>query len=774
MRTEGVWQRECKDPGNISIVCVPSVESVMKEDASRYVVSATNQFLLVLTGGVISSIVCAWSTCSTKSDCESGHSCTPDTELFCTFSNKVGIYTDATYLLDSGLVDGTAERSTESAITMPDALSSMLRGLCSPGDRTQTNPQTGVLECVPFFPYPDATNREIMDPDGSTAAARACGKWMTAGNNNWLEVRGLGSHDNDKWAEQITHAEEAITASSRTATSGMAKFRAECERTATAGPAALRISAARTYSHYKNYIESTAVHADGFLRVLGYHMANYCDGPVTANVRFGTSGFSVGIVDDLLFTVGVLSSSLHLFNEPVSVKTDAEEAIKSIQNDYMMGNSQNLNTEQKKQLMIGASGNTSYSFTEVSTVFETKLIGAALEYFKRDSTKGVSYLKGLAAFCSYETYASFVSYDTDSSMYSIYSLLRGEIIRIKASKPMAETLTLLSAKASVDEAKANEIEQSTMITLASVTATSGGVGNPSVDCLAMMRVHFSEEIEEVRFLYAIPDDFYSKLQAMVTSVRVASAVVAETTYLRNTITDPKVFATIVNDSDVRYLGAPRGSWAGKARAVPRGDFSSNDGMFLMLTKQAHAQYKSNILDLVQSGSSHSKCDHRPLYAQFEWNAYATKIDDTYCSIYSLGLAHRPMLDPLYDDPSLYSRGLFIVAHEFAHFAQFSNLAGPDTYGELLKHYRHSWTHSEAYADVFAAVTVLSTGMVSRQDFYIHHCQVWCSRQPLWYIQPTRQNHPIGNDRCNFLVQTLNEFFPTLGKPPPPPPPTTHP
>lgn len=717
----------------------------MKEQELRYTVSTTNQFLLVLAGGLISSIACAWSTCSAKGACESKNSCTSSPDIFCSFSNKVGIYADAAYLLNT---------------SSPEALSSMLRGLCSPGDRTQTNPQTGEIECVPFFPFPDAINREIMDPNGATAATRACGKWMETGNE-WLEVYRRGSYDNDYWMEQISHAEDAATASSRTATSGMAKFRAECERTATAGPAALRAAAGRTYIHYDSNVESTAVDSNGFLRVLGYHMSHYCEGPVGVGAYVGGTGYAIGMFSGWLFSADVLASSLHLFGEPVEMQTDAEEARRLIQADFINGNAPNLTTAQKVQVLIGASGDEAYSFTESSTPFDTSLAGAALKYYNQDPSRALSYLKGLAAFCSYERYASFVTYDTDPYMYQTYTTLGGEVSRIKSSKPKADTLARLSANSSVDSAEARDIDQSTMITLASVTATHGGVGNPSVDCLSIMRVSFSDEVEEARFSYAIPDSFYAKLQNMVLSVRIASGIAAMTSPLKETLTNATLFTSIVADAGLRIVGAPRGSWAGKARAVPRSDLSSDDGMFLMLMKQSRAQFKSNILDPAALGSSVSKCDHNTAWSQLTWNAYATRLDDTYCSVYFLGLAHRPLLDPHYDDPSVYARGLFVIAHEFAHFSQLSGLTNSNLYRSLLKHY-YSDTHTEAYADVFAAVTVLSTGMVTRQDFDIHHCQVWCSRQPWWYFQPPGQVHPIGNDRCNFLIQTLDEFFPAIG------------
>jgi hypothetical protein len=307
----------------------------------------------------------------------------------------------------------------------------------------------------------------------------------------------------------------------------------------------------------------------------------------------------------------------------------------------------------------------------------------------------------------------------------------------------------------------DSLEASSM-TFASLVG-DGGTGHPSVDCLAMMRLVFVDEIEAVRFNKIVPTDLYNRLQSLVLTTRVAMGLAAGTAPINATISSTAAFERIIAEAGVRIIGAPRGSWAGESRAIPVADLSSDDGMFGMILKQARATFKHSLIDTITNPSS-PICDHETTYSELIWNAYAARIGNTYCSMFFLGLAHRPLMDPFYDDSSLAARSLFIFGHEFAHFAQISGLVSSSSQnaGGLLKHYT-SWTRSEAYADVFGAVAMLKSGLVTRSDFDIHHCQVWCSRQPWWYTQPLNQIHPGGNDRCNFLVRTLDEFFPDLGR-----------
>lgn len=710
-----------------------------------YTVSATRQLYLVLTGGLICGVVCAWSTCSETTKCNVDTVCIHDPLHVCTFTNRVSIYTDAAVVL------------TASA----ESLSGLLRGICSPGDRLQTNAHTGKAECVPFFPFPSAINHEIVDPSAPTASGRACGKWIDTGNE-WAGVSRRGSYDNDAWSAEIRNVEDTETRSRRASSTGMSKFRAECEHTAAGGQAALRVAALLAYEHLCEYIEQTVVDRDGFLRALGYHMSHYCEGPAWSSVDFA-SGYAARLANGYLFSQGVLSSSLHLFQEPISVQSNAEDALAAIQRDYHARIPSNLTSTERLQVMIGASGDEFFRFHE--TVADTTLVRAAADYYAQSPLAAVSYLKGLAAFCSYEVYSTFSKYGPESSTYDTNEKVASEMTRFKATGPAAASLGRLATNRSIDSADASDLEESTRITLASVVGGGNGVGDPSFDCLAIMRAMFTDEVDAARFSYGVSEEFYAKLESMVLSVRVASGNAAMTPPLNETLTDVGKFAEIVSSAGVRMVGAPRGSWAGNAREIPRAALSSRDGMFVMLMKQARAQYKSNVVDSVAYNSSLSQCDHNPAWSALSWNAYAVRLGGEFCTVYFMGLTHRPLLDPLYDDSSLYSRGLFVFAHEFAHFSQLGGLLKSYTTPELqrLLHHYHAHTYSEAYADVFAAVTVLSIGVVSRGDFDIHHCQVWCTRQPWWYSPSSDTVHPVGNDRCNFLIRTLDEFFPTLGK-----------
>lgn len=709
----------------------------------EYTVSATNQLLLILTTGLASSIICGFATCSASSSCTLRGTCESVDGGFCSFKNKVGITTDAIYLFNASA----------------DALAGLLRGICSPGDRAHMNTTSEEVECVPYFPFPSAINEEIMDPAGTTPAAKACGKWIDAGGMVSSVIR-RGLYDNNNWIAELERVEDEETTSPRVAHNGMSKFRAECQRTATAGASALRSSAAMAFRNFETYFESTAVDRNGFLKSLGYVTSHYCETPVRMAYRLSSS-YVVAIFNGYWFGEETLSDSLFLYNEPLEVQRDANEANMQIRDWYRNGQSANLSTAEKYQIMLGASDMSSLSYTE--SIYSTTLVGAALRYYDEHPEKAMAYLKGLGAFCSFETFADFIKYDRSSQFQPTYDRLAAEMRSIRDSRPAASALARLTQVGDSDTVDiSSDSLKASSVTFASLIG-DGSTGNPTVDCLTMMRKVFPDEVEAARFNKIVPTDFYNRLQPLVLSVRVAMGLAAQTAPIKATISNTTTFERIVAEAGVRIIGAPRGSWAGESKAIPTAELSSDDGMFGMILKQSRATYKHALIDAVTDASI-PICDHEPMYSELIWNAYATRIADRYCCMFFLGMAHRPLMDPFYDDSSLAGRGLFVFGHEFAHFAQISDLvsASSQNAGGLLKHY-YTVTHSEAYADVFAAVAVLVSGMVTRSDFDTHHCQVWCSRQPWWYTQPPNQVHPGGNDRCNFLIQTLDEFFPTLGR-----------
>lgn len=132
-------------------------------------------------------------------------------------------------------------------------------------------------------------------------------------------------------------------------------------------------------------------------------------------------------------------------------------------------------------------------------------------------------------------------------------------------------------------------------------------------------------------------------------------------------------------------------------------------------------------------------------------------------MYFLGLAHRPMLDQNYNDATLISRFLHVVGHEMAHIVE--SVGYDMNRMNFLSNY-HVDTISEAIADTIGAVAVLSTGLVSRADFDQLFCSIWCAREPFGFTHPVTSPptvHPSGNSRCDNLISTLDQYFPTAGR-----------
>lgn len=713
--------------------------------ADGYEISATKQLFLVLALGFASSVVCGFATCTVSSSCTQMQTCERVPGGFCSFKNRVGIATDASYLFNASA----------------DALAGLLRGICSPGDRVHTNAQSGEIECVPHFPFPNAINVEIMDSTATTPAGKACGKWIDAGGIVY-SVHRRGAYDNENWIKELERVEDAATSTSRLAHSGMAKFRAECQRTATAGASALRSSAAMAFRYFKSYVDTNAVDRNGFLRSLGFMNGHYCATPLSIGYDL-TSSYRLQMFNGQWFGPSALSDSLLLFNELGDAQTNADDANRQIRDWFLNAQSSNMTAAERYHVMLGASELPSLSYEE-NIYSTTTLGGAALRYYDENPKKAISYLKGLGAFCSFGTFFPFVDYDSSPVRQSVYARLKAEMQSIRASRPAASAFGRLRQVGDADEASAHgDALKASSVTVASVVG-DGSTGKPGVDCLGLMRLYFIDEVEAAHFERIVPPDLYSRLQSLLVSVRAGIGLAAETAPLNATIANTTTLEGILANAGVRVVGAPRGSWAGESRAIPSADLSSTDGVFMMLLKQARALYKHNLVDPV-SNPSLSVCDHQALYGELVWNAYAMRASNNYCSVFSLGIAHRPLMDPLYDDASLASRSLFVFAHELAHFARLSGLVSASSINAnaLLKHYDRS-TYNEAHADVFAAVAILKTGIVTRAEFDIHHCQVWCSREPpWWHTRPTNPLHPFGNDRCNFLIKTLDEFYPSLGR-----------
>ena len=723
-----------------SIISVSAHGLVMDQwEKYNYTVSATNTVVLLLCSGLAVAFVCGVATCTASANCERARQCSSSSESFCGFSSTVGIVTDAQY----GMT------------VTADSLSTLLRGLCSPGDRTQQNPQSGVVECVPYFPFPSGINAEIVDSSKSTPAEQACGRWIDASGPSIFinQVTRRGRYDNEQWVQELLNAEDYATKGSRTASTGMAKFRAECERTALAGPAALRTAATMSYEYFRNYIETNAVDRRGFLRSIGFEMSHRCAATTyAASYLQGTGEYKLYLSSGYRFYSSTLSSALQVFDESVQLQQDADDANRAITDYYYYDALTNITLQDLYDVLEGATGMN--NLTMSLPLDTTSLLKAALNYYDSNPSKAIAYLKGIAALCSYNAYSTFS--DTSDPYRNNLEL---ELSRIKSMSPKATRLGRLE---NIDEEPDifHDAINATGMTLSNVLGSTG-TGDPVADCLGVMRVVFADEIEAARFDATIPRYFYTRLQSLVLSIRVGIGIAANTEPIRGILNNVTEFVHRVSNAGVKIVGAPRGSWAGLARSVPRAELSSSDGMFIMILKQARSSFFDEV---VQAGivGGVDPCDHAPFSSQTTWNAYMLR--DLDCSKYFLGLAHRPMLDPQYDDATIVSRGLHVVAHELAHIAQSVGWDHTNLSNFLYRY--HPDTYTEAIADTIAAVGVISSGFVSRADFIQLFCQTWCARQPFGWTHPSTNPitvHPSGNMRCDYLAQTLDEFYPELGE-----------
>jgi len=532
----------------------------------------------------------------------------------------------------------------------------------------------------------------------------------------------------------------------------MAKFRAECERTSLAGPAALQTAATMSYNYLNNYIETNAVDRRGFLRSIGFEMSHKCASTTYAASYLEESGeYKLYLRSGYWFSSSTLSSALHVFGESVQLQQDADDANRAITDAYHYNALANQTLQDLYDVLEGATGMNNLSID--LPLDNTPLLRAALDYYESNPSKAVAYLKGVAAFCSYNAFSIFFE---SSDPYR--NNLELELTRIKSMSPKSSMLGRLDE---IDEQADifNDAVNATGMTLSNVLG-GGGTGDAVADCLGVMRSVFTDEVEAARFDATIPRFFYDRLQSLVSSIRVGVGIAANTEPIKGILNNVTEFVHRVSNAGVKIVGAPRGSWAGLERSIPRAELASSDGMFIMILKQARASFFDQVVQVGIVGGV-SACDHAPFSSQTKWNAYI--LTDLDCSKYLLGLAHRPMLDPQYDDATIVSRGLHVVAHELSHI---SMSVGWDytRFRDFLHHY-HPDTYTEAIADTIAAVGVLSSGLVNRADFIQLFCQVWCSREPFGWTHPSTNPitpHPSGNSRCDNLVNTLNEFYPELG------------
>lgn len=702
-----------------------SIDDVLKrpyQENEEFNMSSTCHVALVVSLGLVCGVVVGARGCVVKSTCINEKTCM-DSEIFsmCSFTSVVTF----------------TENTTYSAI----APVGILRGVCSPGDRVQRNVMTQKMECMPFYPFPNALNAEIMEIDSQSPHERACGKWIKAGRvTRTVEHRSMEDHE--PWKRVLLDSEDHATKSSSISKDSMSKFRAECTRTIHKGPQATRTAAAMAFKYLEVDVESIATR-DDLIRTIGFMTGHSCDTPVRiGNYMSTTESYAIDVSNGWVFGDGVLAAALQLVDQPETTQIAAEYANRQINHYYHnYSNQPLLPTKQLNftDIDILISGAVQEQVFYTHTHYNTHLINGVVEYFEIAPDKVKSYTKGIAAFCSGAMLSNVDVLD---------STLTDEITSIKASRAPASAIGRLSIDSREIKVTNETIINATSITMAQFS--SRVARNSDDNCLSLMRKFFPDHVDAARFAATVDTHLYNRMEVLTTNVRKGVQVAVLSSPISDVLANASLVAADVAVAGIRIAGAPRGTWAGISRAIPEPYIASTDGMFLMGLKQAHAMLKDRLIGLSRNPDP---CDNPPLISATTLNAVI--YPNLKCIVLFLGMAHRPWLDAQYDDTSLMSRGMMIIAHELAHLT-LNTQYHTENYRTLLRRYRPS-TFSEAIADVGAALGVIGTGVES-EILLMNYCQLWCARLPLHWSASEVARHPENNERCDFLYETIMEHL----------------
>ena len=686
--------------------------------------------LLVMASALlVASVGLAWS-CVVRSQCVEAGTCVAppglrEWPLQCSFTTVVSLVADLQYHNGASV----------------SRMQSLARGACGVGERLQLSPVDDTKICVLVRPYPDALNRELMNPSAATDHQRACGEWIhgRGGVQGHLDtsVDYLSSTDSDQRIRAIRHAEQRQYDSASTATTNLGKFRATCESALLGGAAAVRASGQLAYTYL---VQAAAIDAvsdsSTALTALGVLGGHYCDTPVLFGLDMQRAGYSTTLVRGVSYSSQALADALELVQEGDQVQGDAFAA-----NEWVNKYAPTARMATREECMVVLRGATErargavedaaadlrlWDYTPHLDGF-VHLLSQNTSVLANPWSLARAYLKGVAGLCAFslESLVDRVGHTARGD-----GLGTGEWLRAtNAGRASAEALGAL--KAPVTHEPLLEIDDSAVQNASTITL-SQLISEPADDiasaCLSFTRKMFPDDIDAIHFGLTVTPHLYDRMRTMVETVREALAnVLGSNRAIRDSIMNPDAMVHDVRNVRVRIPGAPRGTWAGATRDMPRSVLDSADGLFVMAAKQARAVYLDRHAKLAYDATD--PCEGPSYWAALTPNAYIWP--SMLCSYYLLGMSVRPWADDGYDDTSLAARFGWVIAHELSHTNR--NTPYKPYVDTLLVRYPHVSTRNEAFADTLASLGVLETGLVSDREALCQHVsQLWCARVPASY------------------------------------------
>lgn len=669
------------------------------------------------------------------------------------------------------------------------SLESLTRGMCALGERLYTSPVTNELGCLPLRPFPDALQYEIMNPSmrcdtelqvpTTCYTDRACGRWIGSLTGSALNDRvdRYATTDYTERIEAVRNDAARRGSSASTATTTIGKVRAACRRTLLGGVAAIHQATIRAFNYFvgvANLDDAAPTHAQlmGSYGILSGHKC-----PLDTVFRYGAS-HAQHAIPQMISNAARMPSGLAMQQalralDPTATHTDYDgiatvSALLRTATEVCDADFANITSPALE----------SETFVTIDATAKAHLC-VITSLAEHNATLLRAYLRGAAAACAllFESASSIVS--VAGSPIADFAAWREDVARDGSrATGLGRPRHISNDETDDADATAEAFANSSAITLehmkplvAASNPSTTGVTTTTA-CFELTEFFFPHETDRRFFDALVPPRLYQRMEEAMNVLKSVLPEVLAQGPLAALLTPQtrEHFAQRANRSVLRIPGAPSNTWAGGPNTEAHANIDSSDGVFVMCAKQARAHF------LKQFASPQNFCDHLYYAASvgtLSQNAVVWYTRNSPCIEFFLGMLVRPVADVQYDDASLYSRAVAVVAHELGHIHQHSNnrhdlynyniLASPNT-SNLLRFYpniKDTWP--EAVADVIALALVLKTGRVNKTQLCEHWSQMWCARTPLAYRAQMRISwggrvHPLANDRANAACQTLETFF----------------
>ena len=693
----------------------------------------TVQFLIVCAAALVAGLVGGAHQCLVLSDCDDRGTCGNTSETTCSFQNYVGLVGDRVY--------GSSVNAT---------IASLTRGVCAPGERMQIDAASGRQRCLPFRPWPDALDAEIMDFTKSAPHERYCGAWIEAKSSIALaKPKSQAFYHEDDVADEIRRVESNKFDSSYLSGTDLAKFHNLCTHSVLGGSGALRKAAMNAYS-YLNALMPAATTKETALKSLGVLASHHCPTPVLIGAAMGSSGYIAQAAHGYKYEKRDMARLLYALEAPESLQYQAEQG-NAVVNDWT-ADLPEATLADFDLIFVGATGIQDSNHV-VLDAKSTPLLSGFLSLVNSGRFDYVDgYLKGLAASCSvvlqHLADANLGAPDSEKEDDHMRPV-RNAIRHVKGQRPTAPALErIFDHKPRFATFEPEDLNAAVVAGFAQLEGAP--VGDAGDDCTKLTRYIFPDRVDELRFEAVVPNELYVRLEHLVDDTRVAVYnTVNEYAPIRDALTFPSAVLNAINDVRFRIPGAPVVSWAGSMVPHQSIDFGSDDGVFVVMLKQAKEIFRRRVNDLIYD--QRDVCDGPSMRDSVETNAFI--YPGSGCAYLLLGLLRRPFADARYDDLSMALRVGYVIAHEIAHLELI--VSNRDAaYNDLLQLYDED-VRSEGFADIIAVVSIIRAGMATRQEVCAHVSQIWCAAMPLAF--ENTGVHPAPNERGDLLCATLERL-----------------